>query len=231
MKLETNEIKNAIEVLSTVEFSLSDIVKMLEKCELYRKALLEKSPFKKGDTVVLTKTPDINEKDSFGWLGSKHFLIKGAKAKVAKVEMNSKGLYCYGLLFENDSYILSSGEIKFTQDKAQYSFDETYLAKDLDEECSCSKVEPILYSSYGKVQYGYHCSSCKKSNLVTSEGNPMTLTKTENHVIHVGLKTYLRDLNKLSSQNQNLGELSFVYKPELDNNIKVTENLIKLFAP
>jgi hypothetical protein len=59
----------------------------------------------------------------------------------------------------------------------------------------------------------------------------MILTNEENIIIYNSLKKYLRDLNKLSNQNQSLGELSCVYKPELDNSIKITENLIKLFKP
>lgn len=75
----------------------------------FAKALFERSPIKKGARVRLTKTPDINEKDSWGWLGAKHFLVAGAMATVADVDF-SKGKFSAGLVFDDESWLPNFGE-------------------------------------------------------------------------------------------------------------------------
>jgi len=61
------------------------------------------APFKVGDRVQLAKTPDINEKDSWGWMGAKHFLVAGSKATVHNREFYD-ARFVFGLYFDNDSW-------------------------------------------------------------------------------------------------------------------------------
>jgi len=68
--------------------------------------LLTLAPHKVGDRVRLTDTPTINAKESWGWLGDKHFLIKGAVATVFSVEADGNGFF-YGVQFDADSWINS----------------------------------------------------------------------------------------------------------------------------
>lgn len=68
--------------------------------------LLTLAPHKIGDRVRLTDTPVINERESWGWLGAKHFLVKGAIATVVSVDAHGDG-FSYGLEFEHDSWINS----------------------------------------------------------------------------------------------------------------------------
>jgi hypothetical protein len=74
------------------------------KCLLKAQELLITvyAPFKVGDEVELSKTPDIDA--GSGWRGSKHFLVEGAVATVRGVEVDSQGL-CFTLEFDNETYL------------------------------------------------------------------------------------------------------------------------------
>ena len=64
------------------------------------------STFKERDRVELNKTPVINEKTSWGWIGDKHFLVEGAKATVHGVEWRAKEqTFGYLIQFDQDSWI------------------------------------------------------------------------------------------------------------------------------
>lgn len=73
----------------------------------YTKALFEKfAPFKVEDRVQLTKTPDINPEQSWGWMGAKHFLVKGAKGTVIEVDLDPDALEFTALVeFDEESWI------------------------------------------------------------------------------------------------------------------------------
>lgn len=59
-----------------------------EKIKGYAEALFERfAPFREGDRVMLVKVPEINEKNSWGWMGAKHFLVYGAKGTVKCVDL------------------------------------------------------------------------------------------------------------------------------------------------
>lgn len=77
--------------------------RQLTECYEY---LLTLAPHQVGDRVRLVDAPDINERDSWGWMHAKHFIVKGAVATVAHVEADGEG-FSYFLQFEDDSWINS----------------------------------------------------------------------------------------------------------------------------
>lgn len=66
--------------------------------------LLSIAPHPAGSRVELAKTPEINAKDSYGWMGSKHFLVEGSVAIVREVDADARG-FSYQLEFEDESWI------------------------------------------------------------------------------------------------------------------------------
>lgn len=87
----------------------TEITWHLKKVEGYATALFERfCPFKVGDKVKLTRTPEITETKAWGWMGSKHFLVKGAVATVREIDYRSESnCFEYWLEFDNDSFINS----------------------------------------------------------------------------------------------------------------------------
>jgi hypothetical protein len=72
------------------------------------RGVVKTAPFAKGDRVELVRQPDINPVDSWGWMGSKHFLVVGAKATVAAVSLRSHG-WSVELVFDDESWISTWG--------------------------------------------------------------------------------------------------------------------------
>jgi hypothetical protein len=71
----------------------------IERLEDAVSGLYSFAKFRVGNNVILNKTPVINEKVAWGWLGCKHFLIEGAQAIVCDVDWY-KGRFRYGIKFE-----------------------------------------------------------------------------------------------------------------------------------
>lgn len=95
-------------------------------------------PIKKGDRVKLVK--NVNIDDAPGWAGCKHFLVKGALATVANVEVrcsvakqieNYEESIAYDLIFDNESYIDHNGQLCMTEEdhKHTFCFGESMLEK------------------------------------------------------------------------------------------------------
>lgn len=100
-----------------------------KKLRTYAEALFQRAPFKVGDRVRLTKTPEISETKSWGWLGAKHFLVKGAMATVAEVDF-SDGHFEAWLHFDDESWMSSiDGKIHPVEEKAMYHFWETQIER------------------------------------------------------------------------------------------------------
>lgn len=77
-----------------------DVSYAIEKLEEYRVALFSYAKFKVGDLVKLNYTPVINEKEAWGWIGYKDYLVKDAVGVVEDVDYY-KGRFRYGLIFKN----------------------------------------------------------------------------------------------------------------------------------
>jgi len=86
-----------------------------------------KAPFQVGDLVMLNKTPEITVEKSWGWMGSRHYLIKGALARVHERSFYD-GRFVFGLLFEDESYKDYNGKINPVKEKHVYSFGESWLS-------------------------------------------------------------------------------------------------------
>jgi hypothetical protein len=117
-------IQDGIGVLSAgpLEYYLR---KLIECQELL---VTKYAPFKVGDRVILTKTPDINSKDSWGWMGSKHFLVKGAHGTVRSVDVDGRG-FSASVEFDDESWIAPDGCINPIKDKHVFGFHEDYLVR------------------------------------------------------------------------------------------------------
>lgn len=66
--------------------------------------LLTFAPYQPGDRVRLTKTPEISDRERWGWLRAKHFMKTGALARIVSVSSDGQG-FDYGLEFDEDSYL------------------------------------------------------------------------------------------------------------------------------
>lgn len=87
------------------------------------------APFKIGDRVKLTKAPVINEKEAWGWLGSKHFLVPGALATVVESRCGEKG-FVFGVTFDRETWMDRHGHEQPVDQKHSYCFREEWLERD-----------------------------------------------------------------------------------------------------
>lgn len=68
------------------------------------------APLRRGDRVRLIKAPVIDEQNSPGWRGFKHFLVEGALGTVAFVRFRGHGYEAY-IEFDDESWIGEKGVI------------------------------------------------------------------------------------------------------------------------
>lgn len=100
-------------------------VKRLASC--YEMLINRYAPHKVGDRVILTKTPQIDDINSPGWLGCRHFLVKGAVGTVREVSCDGDH-FSFGVMFDVETYIDTySGEAKPVDQKHTFFFREEYL--------------------------------------------------------------------------------------------------------
>lgn len=100
-----------------------------KKLREYAKGLFDRGPFKVGDRVRLRETPEINQKDSWGWMHAKHFLVKGAEGVVGSVDF-ADGRFHALVAFDNETHLsdLDHKEYPVTR-KGFYCFGERWLEK------------------------------------------------------------------------------------------------------
>jgi hypothetical protein len=96
-------------------------------------------PFNVEDRVVLTDTPVITKEKSWGWMGSKHFLIKGAKATVKERQFYD-GSFVFGLIFDDETWIDYEGICQPVDRKALFFFRERWLSKDNYDQLTCEAL-------------------------------------------------------------------------------------------
>lgn len=103
----------------------NETLSILEESEY----IFELSKFKENQIIKLNKTPIIDEKNSWGWIGFKHFLIEGATGVIKDVRIH-KGKFQYGIHFDNDSYMsYHSKELILSDKKGTFYFDESYISE------------------------------------------------------------------------------------------------------
>lgn len=83
-------------------------------------------PYKIGDRVKLKETLDIPK--GSGWYGSRHFLIKGAIATVRTCEYQ-KDSFCFGLEFDDESWIDMHGEVTPSSSKHLFHLSENCVER------------------------------------------------------------------------------------------------------
>lgn len=99
------------------------------KLRAYAEALFAMAPFRPGDRVRLTKTPEISEKVAWGWLGAKHMMVEGATATVQGLDF-SGGHFEAWVYMDNETYRSSrTGELKPVDRPALYHFWDTGIER------------------------------------------------------------------------------------------------------
>lgn len=116
-------LKQAINILQSS--SLEDLLGSLVAA---KEILLTKyAPFKVGEKIRLAHTPIVDEDIRPGWLGSKHFLVKGATGIVRSSDVMPGGYFTFYVEFDSESWIDSRGNVHPTEQKYWYAFSENNL--------------------------------------------------------------------------------------------------------
>ena len=102
-------------------------------------SIWQKCPYQIGERVMLVKTPVINAKESWGWLGAKHFLIQGATATVHQREFYD-GRFIFGLYFDDETWIDHKGKKQPVDSPGMYMFGESWLAPAYYQALSCEAL-------------------------------------------------------------------------------------------
>jgi hypothetical protein len=98
-------LRSTIEQLRQIGANWSDLMYTMEKhAAAYDLLLTRYAKFHTGDLVQLGCTPVINKTNAPGWLGSKHFLIIGARGTVRDVDMRD-GVFYYQVVFDAESWL------------------------------------------------------------------------------------------------------------------------------
>ena len=103
----------------------NETLSILEESEY----IFELSKFKENQIIKLNKTPIIDEKNSWGWMSHKHFLIEGATGVIKDVRIH-KGKFQYGIQFDNDSHLdYFSKDVVLNDKKGTFYFAESYISE------------------------------------------------------------------------------------------------------
>lgn len=126
----------------------------------FKKFIETKSQFKMNERVELAETPFIDEHHSWGWIGSKHFLVEGAKATVEEVSYYN-GHFGYDIVVDTESWKDSKDVLHprsdkkcqipgcdFTHNIHTYYFRENQLRPIVKERCSFLSK---LWSEFHKI--------------------------------------------------------------------------------
>ena len=113
------EIEQICGSVSSLEYELECLI------EAHRLLLTEYVPFKVGDRVELSQTPEIPS-DS-GWACSKHFLVEGAAGEVKSSEVTSTGNIWYNVEFDDESWVDRNGVVLPVSTKHTYHFKKELL--------------------------------------------------------------------------------------------------------
>ena len=122
-----------IEYLNTVKAKASELDNLLsnefgfklnEVLASYASLFNRFCPYKTSDRVQLKEDLDIPQNS--GWYGHKHFLIKGAIASVDTCDYRGD-MFCFGLIFDDESYIDHHGKIKPANTKHLFYLSESQI--------------------------------------------------------------------------------------------------------
>ncbi len=133
----SNTLKYA-EDLNNIKAKITELSELLNRCvgfelnevlESYASMFSRFCPFEVGDRVQLKE--NIDPPEDSGWYGSRHFLIKGAIATV-RDRGYQDGSFCFGVEFDNETWIDQDGEINPVINKHLF-----YLPEDSIERLQC----------------------------------------------------------------------------------------------
>jgi hypothetical protein len=123
-------LRPTIDQLRSIGERWADLLYALEKYAAAYDLLLSRyAKFQVGARVQLRATPRIDEMHSPGWLGSKHFLVVGARGMVREADVRN-GAFYYQVVFDFESWIDSKGveHVIEVDKRASYCFREDELA-------------------------------------------------------------------------------------------------------
>lgn len=107
----------------------SDAEYLLETIAGYIEGLFSRAPWQPGDRARLVKTPDINEKESWGWMASRHFLVEGREGVIASIDFRNGRFTCLWCP-DNQTWISSmDGKERPVTEPSHYGFSEQWLVK------------------------------------------------------------------------------------------------------
>jgi hypothetical protein len=107
-------------------------------CELaasYNLLMERFAPFKVGDRVALSRTPNITSETAPGWMSCRHFLVKGATGTVKEANCGQGG-FRFGIVFDDDSWIDRNGKKQPTTSPGMFMFAEDALSRFAAKESS-----------------------------------------------------------------------------------------------
>ena len=99
--------------------------KLNEVLQNYESLFKRFCPYKVGDLVQLKD--DLAIAQNSGWYSSKHFLVKSGAATVKTCGDYQNDLFCFGLEFDDESYIDMHGEVKPVIAKHLYYLSENLI--------------------------------------------------------------------------------------------------------
>lgn len=131
MNLKLDNLAAGIKLIEQAvgKFSQGPLSYYIEKMNCYTDALFNRfAPFKVGDKVRLTTTPEITETKSWGWMGAEHFLVKGAQGMVKDVDYHNNWFFA-NVEFDDETWKDKDGVCRLVDEKSIFVFAETFLEK------------------------------------------------------------------------------------------------------
>src|SRR3990172_7328636 len=121
------KVKDGMDILSSGPLNWY----MNEAVDMMRSLFDRFCPWKTGDRVELTTTPEIHPES--GWHYSRHFLIAGARGTVESVYFHN-GLFRANVIFDDESWLKDGVPQPIWSGKHTYSFSEKQLRR-IDAHC------------------------------------------------------------------------------------------------
>jgi hypothetical protein len=137
--VQESDIENILDGIKTLEKLSGGNLHQWRYTLENANSIWKRCPYQVGDLVRLTKTPEITKEKSWGWLGSKHFLIEGAIGRIAGREFYD-GLFRFYVVFEHETWIDYQGAEHPVDRLAHYSFSENWLATANYDQMTCEAL-------------------------------------------------------------------------------------------
>ncbi len=177
-------------------------------------------PFKVGDRVQLTHTPDITGSKAPGWMHCKHFLVKGAAGEVKSSSCDAKGFY-FDVVFDDESWLNPvTNQVTPTEKKHAFSFRRDSLTSEvvkaspehiLNEEELLSKtpfyLEPrdLEISTFRSGPNSGFVNRADTCCRITHKPTGLVVEKCEERSIHKARAEAMRELSGLVYEFQKAG--------------------------